>query len=138
MPANKDLETVVSPPYFSDLATFRGSSGMPLSREDKFFLRGMMFVASLEALKDFISFCSIDVDGDKEDRVTYIKFIEKWLEEQAGESDCGVIGFRSLKQIIDEHDDKVNTMTIKVKPTSPTKHSQAYSSPYPVISVYCR
>lgn len=111
---------------------------MPLSTEDNFFLRGRMFGASLEALKDFISFCSIDVDGDKEDRVAYIESIEKWLEEQAWEIDGGAIGFRALKQILDEHDDEVNTMTIKAEPTSPAKPSQADSSPKPVTSAFRR
>lgn len=52
-----------------------------------------------------------------------IKSIEKWLEEQARESDGGAIGFRALKQILDEHDDEVNTMTIKAVPTSLAKPS---------------
>lgn len=111
---------------------------MPLSTEDKLFLKGRMFGASLEALKDFISFCSIDVDGDKEERVASIISIEKWLEEQAGEIDGGAIGFRALKQILDEHDGEVNTMTIKAEPTSPAKRSQADSSPKPVTSAFRR
>lgn len=58
--------------------------------------------------------------------------------KQAGERDGGVIGFRALKQIIDEHDGKVNTKTMKEEPASSAKHSPAVSSANLVTSAYRR
>lgn len=56
---------------------------MELTTETKYFVQVGTFGASLEALENFLTFCAIQVKGNKKDRVTAIQAIKKWLEKQS-------------------------------------------------------